>query len=79
MGQVAWNKSSLLLRKKELNVQILQLFTIAIKMESIYKRLLKCQARLQRPSGLIKRGRKGKHFKWNCRKDLIKVENVLQE
>ncbi len=43
------------------------------------ERFPSCEATLQRPSGLIKRGRKGKRFKQNCRKDLIKVENVLQE
>jgi len=35
--QVAWNKSSLLRKILKLNTQTLQLFTMIIKVESIYK------------------------------------------
>ncbi len=35
--QVAWNKSSLLLKSILQNTQTLQLFKMIIKMESIYK------------------------------------------
>ncbi len=51
---------------------MLQLFTMDIKAESIYKKLLKMpslEACVHRPSGLIKRGRKRKGFSFrfqNC-------------
>ncbi len=37
MEQVAWNKSSLLLKNISQNTQTLQLYTIDIETESIYK------------------------------------------
>jgi hypothetical protein len=50
-----------------------------IKTEIIHKKLLKMAswtAWVKLASGLIKRGRKRKHFKWSCRIALIKVENI---
>jgi hypothetical protein len=42
--QVAWNKSSSLLKNNLQNRQALQLFKMNIKTKIIYKRYLKCQA-----------------------------------
>jgi hypothetical protein len=42
--QIAWNKSSLVLKKILQNTQTLQLFTMIIKSESIFKSYKKCQA-----------------------------------
>jgi hypothetical protein len=61
--QIAWNKSSLLLKNTLQNTQTLQLFAMNIKTESIYKSYLKCQAGRIRLSCLIKRDRKHKYFK----------------
>jgi hypothetical protein len=44
-------------------------FTKVIKMPS-------WNAWVQRPCGLIKLVRRGKHFKWRSKNCLIKVENV---
>ncbi len=43
--QVAWSKSSLLLKNILQNAQTSQLFLINIKTESFYKKLLQCQDR----------------------------------
>ncbi len=59
MEQVAWNKSSLLLRFILQNTQTLQLFTTNIKTEGIYKKLLKItssKAWVGRPGGILKEG-----------------------
>jgi len=64
IGQVAWNKSSLLLKIILQNSQTLQLFTINIKHKLFTKAITmpSLRAWLNRPSGLIQRGKKSKHF-----------------
>jgi hypothetical protein len=66
MEQVASYKSSLLLKIILESTPTLQLFTIIIKTESIYKynKYAKFEGLVgERPSGLISRWRKCKHFK----------------
>jgi hypothetical protein len=59
MGQVAWNKSSLLLKIQKSNTVTLQL-SEANKNRKVFTRVIKvpnCKTWLMRPRGLIKGGR----------------------
>ncbi len=59
LEQAASNRASLILKNNLQNMQILQLFTMAIKMEIIYKSYKVSKLwglGEERPSGLIKRG-----------------------
>jgi hypothetical protein len=61
--QVAWNKSSSLLKIKKQNTQTIQPFTEEIKTEKCLEKLLKLEDLGTETSVLIKSGRKRTHFK----------------
>ncbi len=78
--KVAWNKSSLLLRNILQKTQTFQLFTMNIKLESIYISFLTMpnwKAWVERPSGLIKRGHRAQALKVRFQNYVINLENAL--
>ncbi len=73
-NEVASNKSYLLLKILNLKQINIKLFCIIILKQKVYTKVIKMQRRVAWVKGLIKRGRKHKHF-WF---ELLEVENVLQ-